>query len=208
MATLLKDIWDSTVSAGRDTLSDIPHAWIFLFVVIPFHLATFIIPALVATHGAERRVILDFIGFPFYCAIWFQVTYLLYRATRGLFGYPITSPFYSDEAAKTTPAWKGIQLFRFLNNSFMSFACAVYGFAITYVWLSHRLCCSFKGKEEMDIFTGIYFSLTTIATVGYGDIVPVSVLARLVVMCEILTGMFYTIFLFSVVSTFIRDRKQ
>jgi hypothetical protein len=41
------------------------------------------------------------------------------------------------------------------------------------------------------VFTWLYFSVITIATVGYGDITPVSILAKLVTISEILFGMFF-----------------
>jgi hypothetical protein len=43
------------------------------------------------------------------------------------------------------------------------------------------------------VFTWLYFSIVTIATVGYGDITPVSVLAKLVTISEILFGMFFVL---------------
>jgi len=43
----------------------------------------------------------------------------------------------------------------------------------------------------MDGFTALYFSLTTQSTLGYGDIVPVSPTARLLVMVQAVGGMFY-----------------
>jgi voltage-gated potassium channel len=43
----------------------------------------------------------------------------------------------------------------------------------------------------MDGFTGLYFSFTTLSTVGYGDILPVSSVARMLAMVEAMFGMFY-----------------
>jgi len=45
--------------------------------------------------------------------------------------------------------------------------------------------------EAMDGFTPLYYSLTTQATLGYGDIVPVSPTARLLAMTQAVGGMFY-----------------
>ena len=41
-------------------------------------------------------------------------------------------------------------------------------------------------------FQHIYFSFITIATVGYGDIVPISTIARFLAMIEIMFGMLLT----------------
>ena len=43
----------------------------------------------------------------------------------------------------------------------------------------------------MDGFTGLYFSFTTLSTVGYGDILPVSSAARMLAMVEAMFDMFY-----------------
>lgn len=45
--------------------------------------------------------------------------------------------------------------------------------------------------HKMEGFTAIYFSLTTQATLGYGDIVPRSYTARLLAMSQAVGGMFY-----------------
>jgi len=46
--------------------------------------------------------------------------------------------------------------------------------------------------QSMNGFTGLYFSFITLSTVGYGDIVPVSEVARMLAMVEAMFGMFYT----------------
>ena len=48
-----------------------------------------------------------------------------------------------------------------------------------------------KSGQSMNGFTGLYFSFITLSTVGYGDIVPVSEVARMLSMVEALFGMFY-----------------
>lgn len=53
--------------------------------------------------------------------------------------------------------------------------------------------------------TAIYFSVVTIATVGYGDITPKSGPSRLLVSLEIVIGVAFTIVLFSIAATFVRE---
>jgi hypothetical protein len=48
-----------------------------------------------------------------------------------------------------------------------------------------------RSGGSMDGFTGLYFSFTTLSTVGYGDILPVSSVARMLAMVEAMFGMFY-----------------
>jgi len=43
----------------------------------------------------------------------------------------------------------------------------------------------------MNGFTGLYFSFITLSTVGYGDIIPVSEVARMLAVVEAMFGMFY-----------------
>jgi hypothetical protein len=48
-----------------------------------------------------------------------------------------------------------------------------------------------KSDQSMNGFTGLYFSYITLTTVGYGDIVPVSSVARMLAIVEAMFGMFY-----------------
>ena len=50
---------------------------------------------------------------------------------------------------------------------------------------------SSKSRYSMSGFTSLYFSFITLSTVGYGDIVPGSQLARMLAMVEAMFGMFY-----------------
>jgi hypothetical protein len=45
--------------------------------------------------------------------------------------------------------------------------------------------------RTMDAFTAFYFSFATITTIGYGEIVPVANVARMLAVMEAVTGMFY-----------------
>ena len=47
------------------------------------------------------------------------------------------------------------------------------------------------GKESMNGFNAFYFSFITLSTVGYGDITPVSRIARWLAAMEAMTGMLY-----------------
>jgi hypothetical protein len=50
---------------------------------------------------------------------------------------------------------------------------------------------SSKSGDSMNGFTSLYFSFITLSTVGYGDIVPASEVARMLAMVEAMFGMFY-----------------
>jgi hypothetical protein len=51
--------------------------------------------------------------------------------------------------------------------------------------------------QIMDGPTALYFSFVTLCTVGYGDIVPVSPVARMLAFAEAITGLFYTAIIIS-----------
>jgi hypothetical protein len=46
-------------------------------------------------------------------------------------------------------------------------------------------------KETMEGFDAFYFSFITLSTVGYGDITPVSKVARMLAATEAMTGLLY-----------------
>ena len=48
-----------------------------------------------------------------------------------------------------------------------------------------------RGAHSMNGFTGFYFSFITLSTVGYGDITPVSRIARWLAALEAMTGLLY-----------------
>jgi voltage-gated potassium channel len=50
---------------------------------------------------------------------------------------------------------------------------------------------------QLDRFSALYFSMITLTTTGYGDITPVSSVARMLAMMEAMTGTFYVAVLIS-----------
>lgn len=70
--------------------------------------------------------------------------------------------------------------------------------------LSRYPAGDFYPGPPLSTFEALYFSLTTIATVGYGDIHPRGTLSRSLVMCEILVGLIYVVFVFSIIAEFVR----
>ncbi|HEV3074468.1 MAG TPA: potassium channel family protein [Thermoanaerobaculia bacterium] len=70
---------------------------------------------------------------------------------------------------------------------FISLALTVAAFGALYS--STR--AAFNTGSRLARFDAVYFSLVTITTVGYGDIFPTSRLSRVIVMCELLTGLYF-----------------
>ena len=64
-------------------------------------------------------------------------------------------------------------------------------FAVAYVLVEMTWPGSFRGAQPFDLGRSIYFSFVTIATLGYGDIVPTSDAARALTILEAVGGQMY-----------------
>ena len=53
----------------------------------------------------------------------------------------------------------------------------------------------------------LYFSIITMATVGYGDITPVTNVARLIAAVEVVLGVLLLLFGFSEIMSYMRERR-
>jgi len=71
-------------------------------------------------------------------------------------------------------------------------------FAATYVLVAGENPQAFT--EPLDHFSAVYFALTVLATVGFGDITPVSTVARLVTMVQMALGLAFVAVLVRLVS--------
>jgi hypothetical protein len=156
--------------------------------------------------------ILGAVMFGFVC---FAVYYYLYWALANLYGWKKKTVFATEPShdPDETAFAKLLESKEFLESRLVtifavviSYAWTVYAFAIAYTVLSRTDGAFNLGK--LDFESAFYFSLTTIATVGYGDIYPKLTWPRRVVMLEILIGMFYVVSVFAIVATFIRDNKS
>ena len=90
--------------------------------------------------------------------------------------------------------WTSDLLRRSVAIVLLNFFEAVVAFAI----LCLRTGASFQssvGNGVTDPWTALYFSFVTMLTVGYGDIVPASVLARGIVICQLTTTVLFIIVL-------------
>src|SRR5213596_1256846 len=64
------------------------------------------------------------------------------------------------------------------------------------------------GTQSMNGFTGFYFSFITLSTVGYGDITPVSRIARWLAAMEAMTGLLYVAVLIARLVSLYSSTKQ
>lgn len=107
----------------------------------------------------------------------------------------------------TRRQWLGRSKSGTLFRLSMAYFRAVYAFALAYLFLARVSSVAFSVKH-LSLLDAIYFSVTTIATVGYGDIAPVSTAARILVISEVFIGLLFAILVFSVIATFLRDEHD
>ncbi|HBF40189.1 MAG TPA: hypothetical protein DDW50_23135 [Firmicutes bacterium] len=119
-----------------------------------------------------------------------SITYLLYYVT------------FAFEKINDASLSK-IDLRKAVTRIGTSVICGILFFAINYFFIYQVNIQNFKGNIGNDLFSQaisfIYFSFVTFSTLGYGDIVPNSIIARLFVIEEIL---YYFIIVFFVISLF------
>jgi hypothetical protein len=62
--------------------------------------------------------------------------------------------------------------------------------------------------EPLTSFTGLYLAITVLSTVGFGDITPVSVMARSVIMVQMALGLVYLGLVVKVFAGAVKSRKK
>ena len=86
-----------------------------------------------------------------------------------------------------------------------SYAVTCVSFALIYLIISDfdpdAFTLPVRARVPMSLGTAIYFSVVTITTTGYGDISPASDLARAAACWEIITGVLYQVFVFSLAAS-------
>ena len=92
-----------------------------------------------------------------------------------------------------------------LGYATMSYGTTIYAFSIIFLIISTLDRHAFTPTID-SLGAAAYFSIVTIASVGYGDIQPVSGWARFVASAEILMEVAYSVFFFSVIAGFLRER--
>ena len=166
---------------------------------------SFVAPALVANTSLRSDLFLAVLGFLLYCASWMFIAEGLFMSAAHLYGLRRKSLFMFEWPAKYGSA-KEARFWRLASIPLclLSYAFTIYGFAMAFLFLSLMNHSAFN-VGELSFFSAIYFSVVTAATVGYGDILPLSTGARLLVIAEIGASLLFVIFFFSVLSgTFAR----
>jgi hypothetical protein len=145
-----------------------------------------------------------FIGFIF--VILFAWTLAL-DALRGLYGIndkwvDRLRVFSLFEGEPSTPG-------QIAFSALASYGLSIWAFGLTYYYLYDVADPKpFYLQQSASFFTWLYFSVVTMATVGYGEIYASTDWTRAVVCCEILMGVAYQVFFFSIVASFVRESSR
>jgi hypothetical protein len=126
-------------------------------------------------------------------AIWFYLIWRIIETIKGIYGQQ--SAAYLEH----TPIW------RILLDITAAYVLAAFCFSVLYVYLSRGDASAFS--EQLNLGNALYFSLVSMTTTGYGDILPKSGLARFIVCLQILFGFFYNVLFFSIFAGFAGRRR-
>jgi hypothetical protein len=175
------------------------------FIVCSYVLLIIGFPTVVVSdHSLRQRTIGRVIVLATQMSMWISIIWLMIAVAGKLYGFgasiDVPLPLPSGQSKVADLGWLGVVIL-----VLVSYLLAIYGFALAYTFLSAVRPNSFN--VELDLFSASYFSLSTISTVGFGDIFPKSGLARALVMCEILVGLSYAIFAFSLIAAVSRERR-
>ena len=83
-----------------------------------------------------------------------------------------------------------------ISDILTSLLIIILGYGAIYYSITSVRCDAFSTK--LSIFDAIYFSFVTISTVGYGDIIPTSILAKALVISEIIIGLAFLIIVLNI----------
>ncbi len=98
------------------------------------------------------------------------------------------------------------QLHFLLLFLFLGFLTVIVGFSSLYAEMFRSNPEHFWGLR--DGLLSIYFSVITFSTVGYGDIHPVSLLAKTVVMAEVFIAMFFSLVALSITLSWVASHEK
>ena len=139
-------------------------------------------------------------------------TILLYEAGRLTREVAITAGLATSLAGPLLSLLVGIHTFQLRRSRAADVASVAATYAVTCVsfGLIYLVISDFdpeafslpaRSRTPMSLGTAIYFSVVTITTTGYGDIAPASALARAAACWEIVTGVLYQVFVFSLAAS-------
>jgi hypothetical protein len=153
-------------------------------------------------------VVLGYFSLTGFLTIWLYANEFAVLAAIRLYGSPLETFKFSLFAWSARRYGSNPKMLsgNIVYSAAFAYVSTIYAFALTYRILSKSDTGCFK-ETIGDIVTALYFSVITIATVGYGDIVPKTKLAKALVSAEVLIGVAYSIFFFSIIAGFIKESQ-
>ena len=99
----------------------------------------------------------------------------------------------------------GFAFLTFYSLNIIIFAC-LYRIVDRFTGSTHFLVNGHPG--DLSFADALYFSVITLSTVGYGEIVPASDVARVIVAVQVVSGVLLLLFGFSEIITYSRERRE
>ena len=146
-----------------------------------------------------KTIVKAFVLIVLWAAMGIAVPYVVYRVfpSQTDVGWQRTADVFAASAfASALVAYSALRAFSEMATwpflvflyAGTAYASAISTFAVTYAVIASHSADAFNCP--VDLPTAYYFSVTTIATVGFGDLYPKSGTARATVCAEIMTGIF------------------
>lgn len=160
--------------------------------------ATFLLPGMGLGPGSYSAVFLGAMGL---------VALVVYAVSPDVCTFMLDSgllfeEFFARIGRLIVPAFAFLTLYSLLVIVFA----AIYRIIDHYTMPFHFVV--YGAHREIGFAESLYFSLATISTVGYGDIVPASDIVRVIVAVQIVLGVVLLLFGFSEILTYSRDRGR
>jgi len=204
------------VKTGNEFKANILFSMVFAALIVAASFYLFALPVLVTNHSIRPTGEAVAFGAFLYIQLWVLTLEYAYASAASLYRFRrqhLLSFLFqptSGRAGFRTELARILTRRREVSGLETVFFCALsylfmlYGFAVAYTFVSQADPKAFT-VAGLDIFAAGYFSVVTAATVGYGDIAPVSVAARTLVMAQIGISLLYAVFFFSILASAVRD---
>jgi len=103
----------------------------------------------------------------------------------------------------------GMRLVTSVQLVVLAYILFVEGFGYLYLLMDQPGAYSFarQGETALGFVSAMYFSITTLSTAGFGDIAPLAPAPRIIVITEILVGMVFALFAFSLTISAIVNQR-
>jgi hypothetical protein len=168
-----------------------------------------LVPMLVAMHIRQVGPLDWLLAILAYLTLWSVTAELFYMSAARLYGWRRGYLWFSKDEPLPPPLPPLLTVrtrLEPLAYCFLSYALTLYCFAVAYFFLSQTDPGAFN--KPLNVFSAIYFSVVTAATVAYGDLYPVTDAARSCVLLQIFISLAYVIALFSLLSTTLKEPRQ